>query len=337
LESPQPIDAELIGVISPAEYLFETRDFSILNESIATLTNYEPVVNVFDKDEHVVFGIKGQGPGEFQNPSKISMSKNMKVGVMDFPAPNNIKLARFSMDGQLESEEMLREIGTIGSFSFINGEEIVAFTGEFMNNKYSLIHYDGFEYKKIFEFETEQIEIIPEIGPVPRITISKPYVNTFTWAPYSDDQIAIWKGNNKIEIVDLDGELQKIYSFDLQKFELTNSLITSWIDRNYPEDRQAFGHQNFNIGIRKALQEDIEFPKYLPVILEIKKDVSGEGVWIRRTPKSEGQKWSLLTENGIIKTTKFPSGRSVIGFSENYAYASFTDEDGFDNIEKYKP
>lgn len=123
----------------------------------------------------------------------------------------------------------------------------------------------------------------------------------------------------------------------MSRIELPNRIITSWINRNYPEDRPAFGHQNFNIGIRKALREDVIFPKYLTVVLEIKKDLTDEGVWIRRTPNSEGQKWSLLTDNGIIKTTISPSERSVIGFSVNYTYASFTDGDGFDNIEKYKP
>lgn len=336
-QGPLNDEAEFIGVIIPSEYLFEVRDYSMLNERAATLTNYDPVIDIFEKETHNSFGRKGRGPGEFQSPSNIELSQNRKIGVMDFPAPGNIKFALFDENGSLEREEMLREIGTISSFSFVNGEEIVALTGEFASNDYSLIHYDGNSYHTIYEYEREALVITPDIGPVPRITIGKPFSNKFIWSPYSDNQIALWKGDEKIDIVNLDGEIQKTFPFNLSKYELSEKLVTNWIDRSFPEEYSAFGHDNFNIGIRKVLREKIAYPEYLPVILDLEKDPAGNGIWIQRTLPDKGEKWSLLTNKGTIKTVQFPPGRSVIAFSENYAYAEYTDEDGFDIIEKYQP
>ncbi len=336
-ETPLQNEAEFIGIMNPQEYLFEVRDFSVIDGRVATVTNYEPVVDIFQGGNHTYFGRKGQGPGEFQNPTNIGLSETGKVGVMDFPAPYSIKFVQFDGAGHLEKEEMLREIGTISSFTFINGEEIVALTGEFSSNRYSLIHYDGNNYHEVYNYESEQIVITPDIGPVPRFTVTKPFTNNFVWTRYSNNEIAIWNGDDKIEIVNLDGEVLKTYEFDLQRIELSNHMISDWIDQNYPVEASAFGHENFYAGVRKFLHEETIYPDQLPVVLGLQKNLTEEGIWIKRKPASEGELWNLLTDQGIIKSITFPKKRSVIGFSGNYAYAVSTDVDGFDNIEKYKP
>jgi len=62
--------AEFIGVITPQEYLFDARDFSVLNERVATGTNYNPVVDILQNENHIVGGM------DFPSPHAIARAND---------------------------------------------------------------------------------------------------------------------------------------------------------------------------------------------------------------------------------------------------------------------
>jgi len=77
-------------------------------ENIITVDNEEGCVRIFDKTGKLIrkFGRKGQGPGEFQNITFVSVYDGDKIRLID---PSNHRFSLYSRDGQCLEEVKLGE------------------------------------------------------------------------------------------------------------------------------------------------------------------------------------------------------------------------------------
>jgi len=91
-------------------YPFSTLNWVCVDddENIITMDNEEGCIRIFDKTGQLLrrFGRKGQGPGEFQNVTYLSVIEGDKIGVVD---RSNHRLSHFSRDGKCLKEVKLRE------------------------------------------------------------------------------------------------------------------------------------------------------------------------------------------------------------------------------------
>lgn len=78
------------------------------DENIITMDNEEGCIRIFDKTGKLIrrFGRKGQGPGDFQNVTFLSVLEGDKIGVVD---RSNHRFSHFSRDGKCLKEVKLGE------------------------------------------------------------------------------------------------------------------------------------------------------------------------------------------------------------------------------------
>jgi len=78
------------------------------DENIITMDNEEGCIRIFDKTGKLIkrFGRKGQGPGEFQNVTFMSIIEGNKIGIID---PPNHRFSLYSEAGECLKEVKLGE------------------------------------------------------------------------------------------------------------------------------------------------------------------------------------------------------------------------------------
>jgi len=194
-------------------------------ENIYVLDWKENKIKVFDKEgKHLrTFGKKGQGPGEIQMPSRMSLTPEGKLAVLD---GGNRRIAFFSPAG-----ESLKEIST-AKWSFIRVRV----------DSRSYIYGDNFNFGekglslKLMKFD-------PELNPVSTITdvfaeIKPPNVNPmpdrFIYDLAKDDSL-VWGFTEKYEIhfLNSEGKLTRKIIKDYDPIKVTEKDKENTIKERY--------------------------------------------------------------------------------------------------------
>lgn len=99
-------DIVLGGENPGQEYPFSLLSYLVVDddENMIVLDNGESCIKIFDKSGKKIqqFGRRGEGPGEFQGPTTLTVIEGGQIGVID---PANHRFSYFSQDG-----ECLREL-----------------------------------------------------------------------------------------------------------------------------------------------------------------------------------------------------------------------------------
>lgn len=261
-----PREDLVIGVASGDEtYMFSAlRSVQVDNDgNIYVLDWKEDKVKVFNKDgKHLrTFGKKGQGPGELQLPSRMSLTPGGKLAILDV---GNKRLAYYSLTG-----ECLKEIPSakwnlirtrVDSRSSVYGDNFV-FGEKSLSER--LLKFDP-ELNLISTISDVAIEQkIPKVNPIP---------DRFVYDIMKDDNF-IWAFTTKYEfqIMNPEGKLVRKIIKDYDPVKITEK------DKE-KEIRDLYGDKGAPPGIV------LEFPAYYSPIYSMLVD-DQDRVFIRTNAK----------------------------------------------------
>jgi len=107
-------DLVLGGESEDLIYPFSLLSFLVVDdyENMIVLDNKEACIKIFDKSGNKIkeFGRRGQGPGEFQGPTTLTVIEGGKIGVID---PANHRFSYFSQDGECLEELSMEKYSRI--------------------------------------------------------------------------------------------------------------------------------------------------------------------------------------------------------------------------------
>jgi len=103
-------DLVLGGESEGQDYPFSLLSYLVIDddENMIVLDNKESCIKIFDKSGKKIqqFGRKGEGPGEFQAPTTLTVIKGGQIGVID---PSNHRFSYFSHGGECQRELSLEK------------------------------------------------------------------------------------------------------------------------------------------------------------------------------------------------------------------------------------
>lgn len=274
---------KVLGLNHP---LYEIKDVATNNGTIIIITNGEKnLIKLFnDKGFIRSFGKKGPGPYEFHNP-KYLCSWGNQISVLDFQLGKN-KIVSFSLKGSRLKEIPLRDISMANGLSCFQGQQLVL-AGQFKSREKTV--WLTKSQKKIFTYLVpEPITIHPPGGPMNSYSLTAPFEPEYEWEIIGLNKFIVWDGSSS-KLYKISFEEDTLSSMPLSDLNIpvTAQDMEYWVNRTYPAGEVAFGHSDFNKGIRAWLFDYSGYSDF-PTVMQIRKDDFG-GIWILRARKKEGQ------------------------------------------------
>ncbi len=312
-----------IGVESGDEdYMFaELRSVQVdEDEDIIVLDWKYNVIKVFDKDgKHIrTFGKHGQGPGEIQGPSRMSLNGGKDIGILD---SSNNRFSYFSKEGECLKETSLGKNARIfraipDSRGCLYGDTFII---EGNSRKDSILRFDA-EFNLDSTIATyEKAYTRLELNPVRE---------GFTYQVMADDKL-VWAHTYEytLHIVDPEGKFIKKIVKDYNQIKITEKDKEKIIKDMWGDEPPPTG---FKIAI----------PKHFPPMYYLLGDDKGR-IYVRTYERdSKGQfKWDVYDEEGRYILNFFHPEEDILFVIKNdkaYSMILESEEKGIPLVKRYK-
>lgn len=278
-------------------------------------------IQVFDKDGKFLktIGKKGQGPGELNKPTSISLGSDGKIFITEY-LPAKITCFNFT-DGKYINDFMLNEGALLSLQVDNNNLNVEVIKLRVQNNKPNEV----LEIDKLNEFGDfiKKIEELNEPMKLQRsgnFYFASDYEPKFTWT------------------VDLTG---KIYTGIGNKYEIsmydTAGILNVKFGRIYKQARISSKEKNKELEkLPKHLRNKIKVPELKPVFDRIISDDNGN-IWVHIFEKDKNglEQFDVFNAEGIYLKKVILKDRPLL-IKNGFAYAITKSKEGFDIIKKYK-
>jgi hypothetical protein len=243
-------DLVLGGESSGPDYPFSLLSYLVVDddENMIVLDNEESCIKIFDKSGKKIrqFGRRGEGPGDIQRPTTLTVIEGGQIGVID---PSNHRFSYFSRDG-----ECLRELSME---KYLRIRRVKADRRGFIYANF-ITYVDA---EKEIKSTVDLIKFDADLNPVATIGTFKQsrgrrevimVEKRFGYDP-RDDNCLVWGINDVyvLNVVSPDGETMRRIVKDYDPVKVTE------------EDRQEIYKDSFG---ERELPSDVKvnFPKYYP-------------------------------------------------------------------------
>ena len=320
------------------------RAVSTDDHNLFVLTVSSPRIHRFDLADgtHLgSWGQTGQGPGEFQSSSGITL-----VGEHVYALDGNGRLSIFEFTGDLVRTVPLREFGmSPNSAGWLGrgGDDMVLFGLSVpMGNERSIIARsfgasageDPIRQDTVIVFPARTATLRLTAPGAPSYTLPPPFSPVPRWTPVSGG-VAYWQGlDSNIWILGFDGVLKSEMSLALDdRFEVTTEDREFWLQNAIP---QEFMGQRVFEPLRDKARRTVDFPRYHPLLFAI---FGGPDdlLWVRRTPNGQDQVWDLVNMQGqFASRVSLAAGQALMSVIPNHLVLKVTDELGVESIEVHR-
>jgi hypothetical protein len=303
-------------------------------ENIFVLDGGNCRIQKFDRDGNYIqtIGRRGQGPGEFENPSEILFDSENNICVTE-----DRKIHVFNSEGKLKKSIRL-------DFSFsscgITREgnmlaQIFSFAPEEQTDDVVLINMSGKKLKTIASFPTPIV--ILRKGPGVMGGISNPYGPRLHFYPLNEGLYTYgYSAEYKLFVITSSGDISYIIEKEESPEYLTqkekNKIIDAYMER---QKKRRAGPKLSRDEIEKAYN----FPKYKPFFMELLKDDKNH-IYVSRFSSfwqdEEGIRLDMFAKEGyylwIVKIPFFPDR-----IRSGHIYRAESDLDsGYLKVKRYK-
>ena len=321
------------------------RAVSTDDHNLFVLTLSSPRIHRFDLADgtHVrSWGQRGQGPGEFQSSSGITL-----VGEHVYALDSNQgRLSIFEFTGDLVRTVALREFGmppnSAGWLGRAGDDTVLFGLSVPMGNERSIIARsfgasageDPIHQDTVIVFPARTATLRLTAPGAPSFTLPPPYSPVPRWTPFSGD-VAYWSGlDSDIHILGFDGVLKSAISLALDdRFEVTPDDREFWLQNAIPQE--FLGQRAFE-PLREKARRTVDFPRYHPLLFAI---FGGPDdlLWVRRTPNGQDQVWDLVDMQGqFVSRVSLASGQAIMSVIPDHLVLKITDELGVESIEVHR-
>lgn len=296
----------------PAEYMFsQIRSVAVDDEErIYVLDEKEAHVKVFDLNGKYIrtIGRKGQGPGELQLPLFVYVTGQNELVVEDFTS----RLAFFSLEGKFKRNLLTAKMGALRIDIDSEGEIIaIVRVPEKEDPRYELRKFDS------------DLNFLYSLGSSPMSSTSRDGFNPFMpiiWSDikYNDQIVTGYPEKYEIKIFDKNGNLLKIIMKEYDPVEITETEI---------KERTEGLPSNMKLSI----------PRYHVAYRWLMTDDEGR-IFVRTYERVEGGEdyyYDIFDEEGRF-IAKIPLGFYPRAWKNNKLYTIEEDEEGFQNVKRYK-
>jgi hypothetical protein len=265
-------------------------------------------------------GRGGKGPGEFQIPITINAKKRNQIEIYDTRLK---KFCYFKKNG-----DFLKEIETFDSVfkgvSLENGNYLLL-------EKEEKINTPGVIQDILYIYD-ENFKRIKELDRIDGPNILEPKIEGIYHA------LVFTLSNNKIYVGNQDR------GYEIKVFNLNGKLLKKIRKeycrvKPYPEYKNEFIEQfKINPKIYKFIKDKIYFPKELPPFHSIFSDEKGR-LFIQTYEKGKRKEeimFDIFTPEGIFIAKKSLAKFKIGKFKNNYFYAVYEKENGFQKLVAYK-
>jgi hypothetical protein len=292
------------------------------DENMITMDNEEGCIRIFDKTGQLIrrFGRKGQGPGEFQSVSFLSVFDGDKIRLID---PPNHRFSHYSLDGKCLKEVKLGEYWRV--------QRVKCDSQGFLYANFTTVNRVDDEVS----FTVELIKFDPEFNPV--MTMSSFGQNRkrnevdmvemrFGYDVRSDD-VLVWGINTEyvLHFVNSAGKVIRKVVKDYDPEKLTEE------DRNW--------HYKLSFGDRKLPpQIKLNYPKYFYPYAYLICDDEGR-TFVRTYEKaSEGEYFFDVFDSEGRYIAKFarPIGEMPSIIKKDKMYSILRDRNELPLLRRYK-
>lgn len=295
----------------PAAYVFGSIVSFDIDEAgnIYLLDMLSHKVSVFSHSGQWIrsFGRRGRGPGEFERPYRIKLSRN-SVYVYDQGLG---RLVRFTRDGRPKASALL----------------------PFNSSGQPSLAIDNAEH---LYFTATPADSFPKRGPViyafdPRLNV----VRSFGRVAINDSVAWRYLGSGPIEI-NKDGNLWfvPIGEYRIRKFDRSGRLLANITrDHNFVFSMSGFERITGDMGGRAT----VSFDTNRPLILQINRDAKGQmWVFVRDTPRKRTVIDVYDDAGKYVHRVEVPMRLGLSRFANGHFYG-VTTTNGFPEIVRYKP
>jgi len=321
-----------IGKEKDENYLFyRARDIQVDGDgNIHVLDGGNCRIQVFDKNGQylLTIGRKGQGPGEFNNPSDIHLDKKNNLYVRD-----SYKMHIFNKKRQYERSITFFE--NIGQFGINRDGNILAEifsrpTREKMFQEIALISPEGKELKTIFTRPLEKFYRLKG-----RTSLGNPYTHRLYFC-LLDEEFGIYgfSSEYKLFMINPLGDIEYIIE-NMEPPEPLTKKEKDEIIRSRWEGVRSGGHKFSKGEIKKALK----FPEYKPFFNRLITDDKSR-IYVGRikshADNDKNLSFDLYNKDGYF-LHKIKIGIPPIVIKNGYIYSLSIDrETGYIKIKRYR-
>ncbi len=349
LESQGPEEQPLVVALeSPSltigrdDPLHQVRDVALLESSVVILSASFPSVSIFDLSGLAIgkWGAEGDGPGELRNPTHVLVDANGPV-VLDM-RPGAVRLIRYRWDGTVQQEGRVPHVVIVSDIAGTGGG-LVARAREFGEESNTLVTLDMTRDRAdtlVTFMSPLKIRIEPESGP--RYSSYPPFSPRPAWAMARSggrDHVVLWEAGNRASTLRLYAleDASRITTWllpDWPKTRVTDRDLEYWLETAFPRD--FFGRSDDPLrDVRAEARRIFDRPEFFPDVLELRSDPKA-GVWVKKTPASQGELWVLTEDGHICGAFQLPEGREVLTFGVRHVAAkAVTQEFGEELVELY--
>jgi len=277
-------------------------------ENIFVLDGGNCRIQKFDRDGNYIqtIGRRGQGPGEFENPSEILFDSENNIYVAE-----DRKIHFFNSEGKLKKSITLDfSISSCGITREGNIlAQIFSFTPEEKTDDVVLINMSGKKLKAIASFPSPMV--ILKKGPGVMGGISNPYSPRLHFCPLNEGLGTYgYSAEYKLFVITSSGEISYIIEKEESPESITqkekNKIIDAYMER---QKRRGAGPKLSRDEIEKAYN----FPKYKPFFMELLKDDKNHIYVSKFSPfwqDEESIRFDIFAKEGyylwIVKIPFFP-------------------------------
>jgi len=299
------------------EMLYEPREIDADEDGNIYILDRKAIhIKVFDSRGKFVrtIGKKGQGPGEFENPSGIRITPQKEILVCD---PRSRRVLFFSVDGQF-----LRQLLAGEMWMFTRAK--VDSKGNIVGSHTIMDKVPKTELLK-FNAEMEPLFTIASM-PIARYPDFNPYFPFFFYEVTEEDNI-LWGKTTEYEfrILSPEGKLVKRIVKDYDPEKLTR------------EDREKRAKEIWGDAPPSASDVRVKWPKNFPAFQECIMDDRG---WLfvrtyEKTKDPEGSYYDVFDNEGRYIAKVFLTVRPRL-LKAGKLYAIEEDEEGFLTVKRYR-
>ena len=308
---------------------FEVADAAFRGRDLVVLTRPEPAVHLFTGATYRSWGRKGAGPAELTNPVDIAWAGS-HILVRDAGLG---KLASFDATGRLVATRRVPAgDGVPVRLQVAGSDTVLGFVRPGASHA-TVIRVGGAHQDTVLRYATEERTVTLTAPGAPTLTLTAPFAPQQHWALLRDGTLAFWDGAAAhLELRDRRGRVTARLPLPAERFPVTDADRATWIARAIPK---LPGRGDVFAPLRPRVVQQVRFPDRLPAVLSLVADPEG-GVWVLRSTRVQGQRWTRLQRGRRPENVQLPRGRSLLAISSGEVAVLAQDEDDLQVVEIYE-
>jgi len=311
--------------------LYGVQDVVVINDTLIAAVSFDaPVTHLFSPSSYESWGIKGEGPGEFEAARSAARTPN-GLFISDM-RPGASRIYEFTLDGELLTSHTIRDATFVIQLQSAGGE--VVFQGQdFGSEEITLYHLTDEATSEILSLSGRPDQrIAPSRGP--SLSVPLPFAPATQWALLSNGQLATWDGEStRLDIVDFSGSQVGDVPLPANDQPVTTEHEEWWFGQQFPEGQTFFGQENLFAEVEREARRQLDFPETFPAAMALRADAT-QGVWVRRTPSLSGEIWMLLRSDGPVCTLQLKPNHRLMRVTDQWI-ATLRSGDTGDAVELY--